>query len=381
MSKKIFPSISLWILSIAVVIAGSYFAVELRSSPSEEKIEVKDITVTSSMNAKEIREKNGIENGLVILKALGIDKSQGEQTLNELNIDPKTAKKKITKAIAVSMEAASKDWLRIRIKFALWFVYLAVMFILIRSKKISKRMRMIFYGVAVVLFGVVLGSDPSPLGTVKDAVVLFGEYRVLFKPRLIAFTGFIATVIIANKFICAWGCQLGTFQDFLFRLLRNEKDSASKVRTLKVPFVISNSIRAALFVAMIIASFLFGMDIIGGIDLFKIFHPQALAAAAIVFGIIVAVAALFVYRPFCHFVCPFGFVGWMAEHISVFRIRVNYSKCTDCRVCEKACPTNVMGAILDKKAVKPDCFSCGVCIANCPTDSIHFGVKSKGKSS
>lgn len=68
---------------------------------------------------------------------------------------------------------------------------------------------------AAMVFDVALGSDPNPMGPVKDAVVLFGEHGVLFIPRLIALVVFVALVVLANKFICAWGCQLGTFQDFL----------------------------------------------------------------------------------------------------------------------------------------------------------------------
>ena len=60
---------------------------------------------------------------------------------------------------------------------------------------------------------------------------------------------------------------------------------------------------------------------------------------------------------------------------SLNRIRVDEKACTSCGACERACPTDVMGAILKKKAVIPDCFSCGTCTDVCPTKAITFGRK------
>jgi len=66
---------------------------------------------------------------------------------------------------------------------------------------------------AVCVFGIIPGSDPSPMGTVKDAIVLLDLKGMIFPPRLIAFGIFLLMVILANKYICSWGCRFGTLQD------------------------------------------------------------------------------------------------------------------------------------------------------------------------
>jgi NAD-dependent dihydropyrimidine dehydrogenase PreA subunit len=91
------------------------------------------------------------------------------------------------------------------------------------------------------------------------------------------------------------------------------------------------------------------------------------------------VASLFVYRPWCHFFCPFGLVGWIVEKKSLFKIKVNYDTCTACGTCTKACPSTVMDAILKQDRVTPDCFACATCIESCPTDSIHFAAGKRSK--
>ena len=63
------------------------------------------------------------------------------------------------------------------------------------------------------------------MGTVKDAIALYGAQGVIFPPRLIALTLFLIMVLLANKFICSWGFHLGTLQDLIFRLNRKPKEN------------------------------------------------------------------------------------------------------------------------------------------------------------
>ena len=85
-------------------------------------------------------------------------------------------------------------------------------------------------------------------------------------------------------------------------------------------------------------------------------------------------ASLFVYRPWCHFFCPFGLVGWLVEKVSIFRIKVNYETCISCEACAKACPSTVMNAILKRENIIPDCFACANCIDVCPTGSVSLAA-------
>jgi polyferredoxin len=94
---------------------------------------------------------------------------------------------------------------------------------------------------------------------------------------------------------------------------------------------------------------------------------------------LVLITSLFVYRPWCHFFCPFGLVGWLAEKISIFKVKVDYDKCIACGACSKACPSTVMGAILKQDRITPDCFSCGTCMEACPADAISFDCGKRPK--
>ena len=280
---------------------------------------------------------------------------------------------KVTKEGALHEEFESKNWVLIPIKFALWIGFLTMVFVYMRKGLITPKIRRIFYFVAVAVFGVILGSDPSPMGTVKDAVVLLGTKGVIFPPRMIALTLFLVMVFLANKFICSWGCQFGTLQDAIFRLNRKDNDKTGLFFQIKLPFVVTNTIRIATFCALAIVAFAWGFDIIGAVDPFKIYKPSVVAVYGWIFIGAVLVAGLFIYRPWCHLFCPFGLVGWIVEKISIFKIHVNYDTCIACEACAKACPSSVMEAILkrERKTI-PDCFACATCIGVCPTNSISL---------
>ncbi|MEN8209024.1 MAG: 4Fe-4S binding protein [Candidatus Fermentibacteria bacterium] len=343
----------------------------------EEKPETlptdRELIFLDGMTIREFGEANQLSNPL-LKEVFGLESPEDMQrTLSSTGISLETISSEVNKTLVLETEHASKNWMKIRLKFVLWAIYLGIAFYLLKTRRITPVLRIFLLVGAVVLFGIVLGADPSPMGTVKDAVVLFGQTKVIFPPRLIAFLlMLIGGILIANKFLCAWGCQFGTLQDLIFRLNRDSKDRRGIIKQVKVPFAVSNSIRVLLFALMTLTAFLWVMDLIDPIDPFKIFKPLVLGIGSAVFIAALLIASLFIYRPWCHFFCPFGLVGWLVEKISIYRIHVDYETCIACDACSKACPSTVMEAVLKRNRIIPDCFSCGTCIGVCPTESITF---------
>jgi len=362
------------VVTIAFVVVFSILSVQLWGEKEEVISQKVPLTITAQMTVGEFAESNQLSRPLLKEIFSLSSKEQLQQPVSAFGLSLDQIVTQVHQKRALVEEESSKNWFKIPLKFALWFVFLALSFVLLRRKKITRKTRMVLYLCSFVVFGVVLGADPSPMGTVKDALVLYGAKGVVFKPRLVAFCVFTLTVVLANKFICSWGCQLGTLQDFIFRLNRNSSDSAAgPLPQFKIPFVVSNTIRILFLVALTWVAFVWAYDISHEIDPFKIFKPLKLSLWGWGFVGGILLGSLFVYRPWCHLFCPFGLTGWLFEKLSVFKIKVDYDTCIDCRSCEKACPSTVMKAILDQdKRVIPDCFSCGNCLESCPTDAVSF---------
>lgn len=363
-------------VTMIIVISASVISSRIWSGKKELQPEHITVTVSKDMTVSQFGQKHNLSRP--VLKEIFNLTSPAdlEKSVLDFGMNQEQLNTKVNQVVVLQAEHASKNWFKILLKGALWVGFLLMAFTLLRKGRIKASNRKWFYAAAVVVFGIALGSDPSPMGTVKDAVVLFGSKRVIFPPRLIAFCIFLLMAVLANKFICSWGCQIGTLQDLIFRFNRDSKDRKGLFGQIKIPFIISNSVRIIFFPALTVIAFLWAFDIVEPIDPFKIFKPHVIGLAGGIFLGVILIASLFVYRPWCHFFCPFGLVGWLAEKISIFRIKVDYNKCISCQVCSEACPSTVMDAILKQNKVIPDCFSCGNCIESCPVNAVSFA---KGK--
>ncbi|MBN1383929.1 MAG: 4Fe-4S binding protein [Elusimicrobia bacterium] len=225
---------------------------------------------------------------------------------------------------------------------------------------------------SVTIAGFFMGKSPNPMeGVVKIFKSMVGLYPDPMA-KTVAFFFFIVLAVVGNKIICGWACPFGSLQELIYSI-----PILRKIKQRKLPFVLTNAIRVCLFTAMIF--FLFG--IIGGnkgfviyhnINPFNLFNLDFESVGILLTVIIALLGAFFVYRPFCQFVCPFGFVSWIAERFSIYRVRIDKDKCTKCGACIKACPLEATKGLVEGKKLPADCFSCARCLNVCPTDAIKY---------
>jgi len=328
-------TILLFLLTMTLAVGLSFVAGRLWGGKPEISKENSEWIIDAEMTVSDFGQANNLPNpvlkGIFNLKT----KSDLQKKLSEYGA-PDQIKSTIKKKMALAGEHATKNWVKIRIKFGLWFAWLFMIFFVFRNRKMTQNPRKWLLFASVMIFGVIMGSDPSPMGTVKDAIYLYGTDRVIFPPRLIALVVFLFTVFVVNKFICAWGCQLGVLQDLIFRLNQTNTGKLVLGKQFKLPFVITNSIRIAFLAVFTFFAFAWGLDIISSIDPFKIYNPAHLGIAGAIFIGILMIISLFVYRPWCHLFCPFGLAGWFVEKISLFKINVDYNTCIGCQKCAEA---------------------------------------------
>jgi thiol-disulfide isomerase/thioredoxin/ferredoxin len=80
----------------------------------------------------------------------------------------------------------------------------------------------------------------------------------------------------------------------------------------------------------------------------------------------ILVGCVFIFRLFCRFICPLGALYGLFNKLSVFGVKVDNSKCTNCGLCLNHCKVDI------KEVGDQECISCGECIGVCPTKAIQW---------
>jgi len=228
---------------------------------------------------------------------------------------------------------------------------------------------------SVIVAGFILGKSPNPMeGVVKIFKLMVGIYPDPIA-KIIVFIFFIILAIVGNKIICGWVCPFGALQELIYSI-----PILRKTKKIKLPFIFTNTIRIGLFITMLL--FLFGIVgeckgfvIYHYINPFNLFNFDFETVSILLTICIVLLVSFAVYRPFCQLICPFGFISWIAERFSIFRVRINREKCTQCGACIEACPLESAKGLVEGKMFPADCFSCARCLNVCPADAIKYDKK------
>jgi polyferredoxin len=188
-----------------------------------------------------------------------------------------------------------------------------------------------------------------------------------------------ALAVVAGPAFCGWACPLGSFQEWLAALGR-------KLFGKKFNGFIPSSVdrylryfRYAVLVLVIYATATSARLIFADYDpyhaLFKFWSNEAAASSLIVLGAVMALS-LFVERPFCKYVCPYGAVLGLFNYLRIFQLRRSEAKCIDCKACDRSCPMNI--TVSTGRVIRDhQCISCLKCTSEfaCPvTGTVALSV-------
>lgn len=184
--------------------------------------------------------------------------------------------------------------------------------------------------------------------------------------------GAVVTNIVFGRAFCGQFCPLGTLQE-----LMGKARDALKIRRRELPQafdVPARFLKYGIFGVFTVLTWQLGTLVIRPYDPWVAYHhltsPELLANFGIGAAVLgVSLAGSFAYdRFFCKYLCPMGAFLGMFSKFSLFRVTRVADACTDCGLCDKACPANITVSAIERDLSGAECIACGECVAVCPKD-------------
>ncbi len=236
----------------------------------------------------------------------------------------------------------------------------------------SRRETLILSLFALGYFGFYRKGCICPIGSIQNVALSLVDSRYMISFGVIAFFFIpLLAALLFGRVFCGGACPIGAVQDLVL------------LRALKVPEKLDRALRLLPFlylgVAVVFAAwgahfsigpwqFQSGRRFIicewdPFVGIFRIggpFHMLMLGAGFILAG-------MFVGRPYCRWLCPYGGLLSILSRVAWKNVRITPDKELDCGLCAEACP---YGAIRQNRADRAYCLACARCYEYCPRERI-----------
>jgi ferredoxin len=181
------------------------------------------------------------------------------------------------------------------------------------------------------------------IGSLQNVSLALSDSSYAIPASVLAF--FVLPVgfaLFSGRTFCAAVCPHGALQDLVL------------LKPLKVPNWLEQGLSVLPFIYLG-AGVLFAATgsafIICQYDPFVPVFRMSGRSLMVLSGIALLLLGVFVGRPYCRFLCPYGALLKLGASVSRWRVRVTPDTCTQCRLCEASCP---FGAMREPHGVETD---------------------------
>jgi ferredoxin len=183
---------------------------------------------------------------------------------------------------------------------------------------------------SLVYFGFYRQGCICSIGSVQNvSLALFNDNYAIPLSALLFFIIPLGFALFAGRVFCAGVCPLGAIQELTgFKPVRINRNVEAVLAAL--PFVYLAL--AVLFSATKSQFLICRYDPFVGI--FRFDAP----ATMVIFGALLLISGIFVNRPYCRFLCPYGVLLNLFSRFSVKHLTITPAACTNCKLCEESCP-------------------------------------------
>lgn len=216
-------------------------------------------------------------------------------------------------------------------------VLLVAMMIGVAWAAYSRRSRAMIYStsiISVLYFGFFRSGCVCSIGSIQNVTLALTDpsYHLPWYVILIFLLPIVFTLLFGRVF-CAGVCPLGALQELInVRNLRISKAVSATLGIIPWIYLAFTILYAATRSQFLICRFdpFIGIFRLGG-DL-----------GIIIFGIALLVMSVFVGRPFCQYLCPYGAVLSIFASLSWKKLGITDKTCINCGLCIRSCPVDAI---------------------------------------
>ncbi|MBN2022722.1 MAG: 4Fe-4S binding protein [Pirellulales bacterium] len=169
-----------------------------------------------------------------------------------------------------------------------------------------------------------------PIGAIQNVARGLADPTYPVPYGVIAFfTLPLVAAIFFGRAFCAAVCPLGAVQELVV------------LRPVRVPRWLEHALGLIPYIylgAGVALAATGTVFVICRYDPFVGFFRFGAPVGMLVFGGLVLVLGMFVGRPYCRYLCPYGAILGVLAKLARWRVRITPDECIQCRLCEDACP-------------------------------------------
>ncbi|MFA9388409.1 MAG: 4Fe-4S binding protein [Prolixibacteraceae bacterium] len=224
-------------------------------------------------------------------------------------------------------EPRATGWEYVDVAVLLLVMSLAAWFILRKRSRKGVLWLSIF---SLIYFGFYREGCVCSVGSIQNmALSLFNPAYAISIPIILFFSLPLLFSLFFGRVFCAAACPLGVIQDLVI------------IKPITLPVWLQKTLGFIPYIYLGLAILLAatGSDfIICRYDPFIGIFRMGAEFTMIVLGIAFLLMGLFVARPYCRFLCPYGvLLGWTSK-FSRRHLSITPDKCISCKLCEHSCP-------------------------------------------
>ncbi|MBC7194627.1 MAG: 4Fe-4S binding protein [Caldisericia bacterium] len=177
----------------------------------------------------------------------------------------------------------------------LLYIILIILSIIFVSLKLYK-LRFFTLLFSLAILGFYFGGCLCPVSYIgKLFTVNFLSITFYIFLGLVIFISIIT--LFKGRVFCGWVCPHGALQEFIYKVKTKRFEKIEKYLKYVKYFV---------FASVVALSFIYSKNYFCEVYPFKVLYNFSGTGFILIFAIITLFVSIFIYRPFCRFICPFG---------------------------------------------------------------------------